>query len=75
MIYYESITLALNALLTILISHLFILRYRVRKTLGPYFGDEYTSVAAMLTESQAMTLISQGFMVALIVLVGDNGGT
>ncbi|KAF8993855.1 hypothetical protein BDQ17DRAFT_1431445 [Cyathus striatus] len=76
MIYYESITLALNALLTILIiSRLFVLRYRVRKTLGPYFGDEYTSVAAMLTESQAMTLVSQGFMVALIVLVGDNGGT
>ncbi|KAF8993860.1 hypothetical protein BDQ17DRAFT_1367781 [Cyathus striatus] len=67
MIYYESTTLALNAILTVLIvSRLMVLRHRVRQALGTNFGCEYTNIAAMLTESQAMTLVAQGVMLSFI---------
>ncbi|KAF9008312.1 hypothetical protein BDQ17DRAFT_1407068 [Cyathus striatus] len=60
--------------IVLIIARLFILRYRVRKALGTGFGCEYTNVAAMLTESQAMTLLAQSCMVTLIMYAGDNGG-
>ncbi|KAF8993858.1 hypothetical protein BDQ17DRAFT_1545847 [Cyathus striatus] len=62
---YEGITLGLNVTLTVLIiSRLLFLRYRTKQALGSDYGYEYTNVAAMLTESQALSMIAQSIMVA-----------
>ncbi|KAF8993856.1 hypothetical protein BDQ17DRAFT_1412787 [Cyathus striatus] len=67
MLYYESITLTLNVILIVLIiSRLLLLRRRTQKALGSDYGYEYTTVAAMLTESQILMMIAQGVMLAFV---------
>ncbi|KAF8993859.1 hypothetical protein BDQ17DRAFT_1367779 [Cyathus striatus] len=67
MVYYESIALTLNVILTaLIISRLLFLRRRTQRALGPDYGYEYTNLAAMLTESQILTMIAQSVMLAFV---------
>ncbi|KAF8997742.1 hypothetical protein BDQ17DRAFT_1428863 [Cyathus striatus] len=65
MIYFESVTLSHNLSMTCLIvGRLLISRYKIRKVLGSSYGQEYTSIAAMLVESQGILVIAQVVLIA-----------
>ncbi|KAF8553512.1 hypothetical protein OG21DRAFT_1463955 [Imleria badia] len=52
---YLSLSLALNIILTIaIVLRLLTFRYRIISALGPKYGTQYTSIAAMIIESAAL---------------------
>jgi len=62
---YLSISLALNIILTIaIVLRLMSFRYHIAKALGPKYGTQYTSIAAMIIESAALySAVSFTFLV------------
>ncbi|KAI9461082.1 hypothetical protein HD554DRAFT_2028457 [Boletus coccyginus] len=62
---YLSLSLALNIILTIVIVlRLLTFRYRIVSVLGPKYGTQYTSIAAMIIESAALySAVSVTFLV------------
>jgi len=62
---YLSLSLALNIILTItIVLRLLTFRYRVVSVLGPKYGTQYTSIAAMIIESAALySAVSITFLV------------
>lgn len=49
---YFWLSLALNISMTLaIVCRLFLFRWRISRTLGPGYGQQYTSIAAMLIES------------------------
>ncbi|KAH7909378.1 hypothetical protein BJ138DRAFT_1155435 [Hygrophoropsis aurantiaca] len=67
---YLSLSLALNITLTIaIVLRLLTYRYRISRVLGPKYGTQYTSVAAMVVESAALYSV---FSIAFLVLFALN---
>jgi hypothetical protein len=63
-----ALSLGLNIVLTIaIVVRLLIFRYRIVSLMGPRYGIEYTSAAAMVTESAALY---SALSVAFLVLFG-----
>ena len=62
---YLSLSLALNIILTIaIVLRLLTFRYRIVSVLGPQYGTQYTSIAAMIVESAALySAVSITFLV------------
>ena len=62
---YLSLSLALNIILTIaIVLRLLTFRYRIVSVLGPTYGTQYTSIAAMIIESAALySAVSVTFLV------------
>ena len=62
---YLSLSLALNIILTIaIVLRLLTFRYRIVSALGPKYGTQYTSIAAMIIESAALySAVSITFLV------------
>lgn len=62
---YLSLSLALNILLTIaIVLRLLTFRYHIVSALGPKYGTQYTSIAAMIIESAALySTVSITFLV------------
>ncbi|KAG2154463.1 uncharacterized protein EDB93DRAFT_1327010 [Suillus bovinus] len=67
---YLSLSLALNIILTIaIVIRLFTYRHRITRVLGPGYGTQYTSIAAMIVESAALY---SAFSVAFLALFLTN---
>jgi len=67
---YLGLSLALNIILTIaIVLRLMTYRYRVVTALGPKYGTQYTSVAAMIIESAALY---SAVSIAFLILFGIN---
>ncbi|KAG2090616.1 uncharacterized protein F5147DRAFT_643435 [Suillus discolor] len=63
---YLGLSLALNIIITIVIVlRLLTYRHRISKVLGPGYGTQYTSIAAMIVESAALY---STFSLALLIL-------
>ncbi|KAG2052037.1 hypothetical protein BDR06DRAFT_915872 [Suillus hirtellus] len=63
---YLSLSLALNIIITIaIVLRLLTYRHQISKALGPRFGAQYTSIAAMIVESAALY---STFSLALLIL-------
>ncbi|KAF8553519.1 hypothetical protein OG21DRAFT_1441755 [Imleria badia] len=62
---YLSLSLALNIILTMaIVLRLLTFRYRIVSVLGPKYGTQYTSIAAMIIESAALySAVSVTFLV------------
>lgn len=62
---YLGLSLALNIILTIaIVLRLMLLRYRIVSVLGPKYGTQYTSIAAMIVESAALySTVSIAFLI------------
>lgn len=62
---YFWLSLALNLSMTLaIVARLLVFRWRIARALGPKFGSQYTSIAAMVVESAFIS--SAGFLLFLI---------
>ncbi|KAF9004398.1 hypothetical protein BDQ17DRAFT_1424828 [Cyathus striatus] len=68
LVVFEAVTLFQNIMLTTLIvGRLLLCRRRIRKVLGRCHGNEYTSIASMVVESQLLLGIAQVTMLVSLI--------
>ncbi|KAF8995689.1 hypothetical protein BDQ17DRAFT_1365332 [Cyathus striatus] len=74
LVVFEAVTLFQNIMLTTLIvGRLLLCCHRIRKVLGRSYGNEYTSIASMVVESQLLLGIAQVLMLASLIETNAGG--